>query len=39
VRELEVARLVADRLSDPAIASAVFGSAAAVKTHVPHILV
>ncbi len=38
-RELEVARLVADGLSNPAIASALFISVATVKTHVSHILV
>jgi predicted ATPase/DNA-binding SARP family transcriptional activator/DNA-binding CsgD family transcriptional regulator len=38
VRELEVARLVADGLSNPAIASALFISVATVKTHVSHIL-
>src|SRR5262249_49405627 len=37
-RELEVARLVADGLSNPAIASALFISAPTVKTHVAHIL-
>jgi predicted ATPase/DNA-binding CsgD family transcriptional regulator len=37
-RELEVARLVADGLSNPAIASALFLSVATVKTHVSHIL-
>jgi len=37
-RELEVARLVADGLSNPAIASALFVSVATVKTHVSHIL-
>jgi DNA-binding NarL/FixJ family response regulator len=37
-RELEVARLVADGLSNPAIASALFISVATVKTHVSHIL-
>src|SRR6516162_8241928 len=35
-RELELARLVADGLSDPAIASALFVSVATVKTHVSH---
>jgi DNA-binding NarL/FixJ family response regulator len=38
-REREVARLVADGLSNPAIASALFISVATVKTHVSHILV
>jgi predicted ATPase/class 3 adenylate cyclase/DNA-binding CsgD family transcriptional regulator len=38
-RELEVARLVADGLSNPAVASALFISVATVKTHVSHILV
>jgi predicted ATPase/DNA-binding CsgD family transcriptional regulator len=38
-RELEVARLVAAGLSNPAIASALFISVATVKTHVSHILV
>jgi predicted ATPase/DNA-binding CsgD family transcriptional regulator len=38
VRELEVARLVADGMSNPAIASALFISVATVKTHVSHIL-
>jgi non-specific serine/threonine protein kinase len=38
-RELEVARLVADGLSNPAVASALFVSVATVKTHVSHILV
>jgi non-specific serine/threonine protein kinase len=37
-RELEVARLVAEGLSNPAIASALFVSVATVKTHVSHIL-
>ena len=37
-RELEVARLVAGGLSNPAIASALFISVATVKTHVSHIL-
>jgi predicted ATPase/DNA-binding CsgD family transcriptional regulator len=37
-RELEVARLVADGLSNPAIAAALFVSVATVKTHVSHIL-
>jgi non-specific serine/threonine protein kinase len=37
-RELEVARLVADGLSNPAVASALFISVATVKTHVSHIL-
>jgi ATP/maltotriose-dependent transcriptional regulator MalT len=37
-RESEVARLVADGLSNPAIAAALFVSAATVKTHVSHIL-
>jgi ATP/maltotriose-dependent transcriptional regulator MalT len=37
-RELEVARLVADGLSNPAIAAALFVSRATVKTHVSHIL-
>jgi predicted ATPase/DNA-binding CsgD family transcriptional regulator len=37
-RELEVAGLVADGLSNPAIASALFVSVATVKTHVSHIL-
>jgi len=37
-RELEVARLVADGMSNPAIASALFVSVATVKTHVSHIL-
>ena len=37
-RELEVARLVADGLSNPAIASALFISVPTVKTHVSHIL-
>jgi non-specific serine/threonine protein kinase len=37
-RELEVARLVADGLSNPAIASALFVSVATIKTHVSHIL-
>ena len=37
-RELEVARLVADGLSNPAIASALFISVATVKAHVSHIL-
>jgi DNA-binding NarL/FixJ family response regulator len=36
--ELEVARLVADGMSNPAIASALFISVATVKTHVSHIL-
>jgi DNA-binding CsgD family transcriptional regulator len=38
-RELEVARLVADGLSNPAIASALFISVPTVKTHVSHILI
>jgi len=38
-RELEVARLVADGLSNPAVAAALFISVATVKTHVSHILV
>ena len=38
-RELEVARPVADGLSNPAIASALFISVPTVKTHVSHILV
>src|SRR5215472_16424768 len=38
VREQEVARLVADGLSNPAIASALFISVATVKTHMSHIL-
>jgi DNA-binding CsgD family transcriptional regulator len=38
-RELEVARLVAEGLSNPAIASALFVSVPTVKTHVSHILV
>jgi non-specific serine/threonine protein kinase len=38
VRELEVARLVAEGLSNPRIASALFVSVATVKTHVSHIL-
>jgi len=38
-RELEVARLVAVGLSNPAIASALFVSVPTVKTHVSHILV
>jgi non-specific serine/threonine protein kinase len=37
-RELEVARLVAEGLSNPAIASTLFVSVATVKTHVSHIL-
>jgi predicted ATPase/DNA-binding CsgD family transcriptional regulator len=37
-RELEVARLVADGLSNPAIAAALFVSVATVKTHVSHSL-
>jgi DNA-binding CsgD family transcriptional regulator len=37
-RELEVARLVADGLANPAIASALFISVPTVKTHVSHIL-
>ena len=37
-RELEVARLVADGLSNPAIAAALFVSVATVKSHVSHIL-
>ena len=37
-RELEVARLVADGLSNPAIAAALFVSVATVKTHVSPIL-
>jgi non-specific serine/threonine protein kinase len=37
-RELEVARLVADGLSNPAIAAELFVSVATVKTHVSHIL-
>jgi non-specific serine/threonine protein kinase len=37
-RELEVARLVADGLSNPDIASTLFVSRATVKTHVSHIL-
>ena len=37
-RELEVARLVAEGLSNPAIASALFISVPTVKTHVSHIL-
>jgi predicted ATPase/DNA-binding CsgD family transcriptional regulator len=37
-RELEVARLVADGLSNPAIAAALFVSVATVKTHVSHCL-
>jgi predicted ATPase/DNA-binding CsgD family transcriptional regulator len=37
-RELEVARLVAEGLSNPAIASSLFVSVATVKTHVSHIL-
>lgn len=37
-RELEVARLVADGLSNPGIASALFVSVPTVKTHVSHIL-
>jgi DNA-binding NarL/FixJ family response regulator len=37
-RELEVAKLVADGLSNPAIAAALFVSVATVKTHVSHIL-
>ena len=38
-RELEVARLVAAGLSNPAIAAALFITVATVKTHVSHILV
>ena len=38
MRELEVARLVADGLSNPAIAAELFVSRATVKTHVSHIL-
>jgi DNA-binding CsgD family transcriptional regulator len=38
VRELEVARVVADGLSNPVIAWALFISVATVKTHVSHIL-
>jgi predicted ATPase/DNA-binding CsgD family transcriptional regulator/DNA-binding XRE family transcriptional regulator len=38
-RELEVARLVAAGLSNPAIASALLISVATVKTHVSHVLV
>ena len=38
-RELEIARLVAAGLSNPAVASALFISVATVKTHVSHILV
>jgi len=37
-RELEVARLVADGLSNPAIAAQLFLSRATVKSHVSHIL-
>jgi non-specific serine/threonine protein kinase len=37
-RELEVARLVADGLSNPEVAAALFVSVATVKTHVSHIL-
>jgi non-specific serine/threonine protein kinase len=37
-RELEVARLVADGRSNPAIAEALYVSTATVKTHVSHIL-
>jgi non-specific serine/threonine protein kinase len=37
-REIEVARLVADGLSNPAIAANLFLSRATVKTHVSHIL-
>jgi non-specific serine/threonine protein kinase len=37
-RELEVARLVAEGLSNPAIAATLFVSRATVKTHVSHIL-
>jgi DNA-binding CsgD family transcriptional regulator len=37
-RELEVARLVADGLSNPGIAATLFVSVATVKTHVSHIL-
>ena len=37
-RELEVARLVGDGLSNPAIAADLFVSVATVKTHVSHIL-
>jgi DNA-binding NarL/FixJ family response regulator len=37
-RELEVARLVADGRSNPAIAKVLFVSTATVKTHVSHIL-
>jgi non-specific serine/threonine protein kinase len=37
-RELEVARLVANGLSNPAIAAELFVSVATVKTHVSHIL-
>jgi non-specific serine/threonine protein kinase len=37
-REFEVARLVADGLSNPAIAAELFVSRATVKTHVSHIL-
>lgn len=37
-RELEVARLVADGLSNRAIAAALFVSVATVKTHVSHVL-
>jgi predicted ATPase/DNA-binding CsgD family transcriptional regulator len=37
-RELEVARLVADGLSNPAIAEQLFLTRATVKTHVSHIL-
>jgi DNA-binding NarL/FixJ family response regulator len=36
-RELEVARLVADGLANPAIAAALFISVPTVKTHVSHI--
>ena len=38
VRELEVARLVANGMSNPAIAADLFVSVATVKTHVSHIL-
>jgi DNA-binding NarL/FixJ family response regulator len=37
-RELQVARLAADGLSNPAIATELFLSVATVKTHVSHIL-
>ena len=37
-RELEVARLVADGLSNPAIPSTLHISVATAKTHVSHIL-